>query len=323
MTEKSSKFHFRNFIIIFSLLAFISLIVSFLPKSSEDKKTDNFSEEKTSEVVEKQLGCNTSPEIPEELTFATEAVPVENFDVHESLDREMLVNCYWHSSTFLTLKRANRFFPVIEPILKKNGVPDDFKYLAVAESGLQNVTSPAGAKGFWQFMKATAIAYGMTINSEVDERYNLEKSTEAACKYLSKEYKHFKSWPLVAAAYNAGPSRIKKELNRQKVESYYDLKLNSETSRYVYRILAIKLIFQNPSLYGFCLNEKDLYPEYKIKKVVIDSTLNSLIDFAKNNNTNYKVIKELNPWLISDKLSNKSKKKYQINIPDDEGRKLY
>ena len=253
--------------------------------------------------------------IPAKLDFAGERVPLEHFDVRESLDRELHVNVYWQSQTMLFFKKASKFFPIIEPILKENGIPDDFKYLAVIESGLMGVVSPAGATGYWQFMKATGKEFGLEINSEVDERYHIEKSTEAACKYLKKSYKKYSNWTMVAAAYNAGNTGIAKQVKRQKQKAYYDLLLGDETGRYVFRILAVKEIMSNSSKYGFTFRSNDLYhlPEYKT--VVLDSSVTNFANYAIHYKTNYKVLKNLNPWLRTTKLTNTSKKKYTIKIP--------
>lgn len=258
-----------------------------------------------------------APKIPENLTFAGEKVPVSNFDVRESLDREMLVNTFWHSSTFLSVKRANKYFPVIEPILKKHNIPDDFKYIAVAESGLSNATSPAGAKGVWQFMKSTALQYNLEVTSNVDERYHLEKSTEAACKYFKAAYKRFKNWTLVAAAFNTGSKRISESLESQNVKSYYDLLLNSETARYVYRVIALKLILEDPRKYGFYCDKEDLYHPALVKELKIDTAISNFVSFAGEHSTNYKVLKLLNPWLRDKSLPNKDKKQYVIVVPKD------
>jgi len=254
--------------------------------------------------------------IPDTLSFVDEQVPIEQKDVRERIDRELLVNTYWQSNALLLIKRKNKFFPVIEPILAQNGVPDDFKYLAVAESGLQNITSPAGAKGFWQIMKGTAKEYGLTVNKDIDERYNLEKATIAACKYLKKSKQKFGSWTLAAASYNAGVNRISKELEKQKVNNYYDLYLNEETSRYIPRIIMIKHILSQPKKFGFVYNEKDLYTPYKYYEVEVDSTITDIARFAQDLGTNYKEIKLLNPWLRSNTLPNKSKKIYFIKIKE-------
>jgi hypothetical protein len=256
-----------------------------------------------------------SPPIPSEVAFAGEVVPIERYDVREALDRELLVNVYWQSNLLLYCKRAHRWFPVIEPILKANGVPEDFKYLALIESGLMNVTSPAKASGFWQFMKETGIHFGLEINEDVDERYHLEKATEAACKYLKSSYKQHKSWVLAAAAYNMGDGGVKKNTAKQQNSSYWDLQLNEETARYVYRILAAKIIFSDPQQYGIRLRIIDLYQPIAPTTLQIDSTINDLVDFAIQQGITYKQLKDFNPWLRSGKLTNKEKKTYNILIP--------
>lgn len=252
---------------------------------------------------------------PTAIDFAGESTPLQIADVKERLDRELLINANLDATTALIIKRANRAFPVIEPILAKYGVPDDFKYLAVIESGLVNATSSAGAKGVWQFMPDTAKEKGMEVNDIVDERYHLEKSTEAACKYLLSAKQKFGSWTLAAASYNGGMSGVGKKIEEQKVANYYDLALTEETSRYVFRILALKEIMKNPSVYGFGIYENDLYPQIPSKKIQVDSTINDLADFAKTQGINYKILKIHNPWLRDKKLLNPTKKKYEIEIP--------
>jgi len=253
--------------------------------------------------------------VPVSPVFANETVPIQNTDVYERLDREMIVNTYWHSNTFLLHKRAARWFPIIEPILKDNNIPDDFKYLAVIESGLDNVTSPSGAKGFWQFMKSTGESHKLEINEFVDERYHLEKSTQAACDYLNTAYDKFGNWTLAAASYNMGKSGLKNKLDAQKASSYYDLLLNIETGRYVYRIVAAKYILSNSMNYGFNIRKEDLYTPYQTYDLTIDSTINNLTDFAIQQNSNYKTIKLLNPWLRGNKLPTPKEKSYTIKIP--------
>ncbi|HLU51832.1 MAG TPA: lytic transglycosylase domain-containing protein [Flavobacteriaceae bacterium] len=255
--------------------------------------------------------------IPESLDFAGEEVPLDDMDVRERFDRELLVNTYWQSNILLMFKRANKVFPVIEPILKKNGVPDDFKYLAVIESGLLNVVSSAGARGVWQIMPTTAKEYGLEVNDNVDERYHLEKSTEAACKYLLDSKKRFGSWTLAAAAYNAGNAGISNRLRDQQVEDYYNLLLVEETSRYMLRILAMKEIMTNPQKYGINFREKDLYQRVPSRKVEVDTAITDLVSFAKKFDINYKVLKIHNPWLRETKLNNKTRKKYYIEIPEE------
>jgi membrane-bound lytic murein transglycosylase D len=253
---------------------------------------------------------------PTEVDFAGENMPLEIPDVRERFDRELLVNANLHASTILIIKRANRAFKVIEPILEKNGVPDDFKYLAVIESSLINAVSPSGAKGVWQFMPVTAKEIGMEVNESVDERYHLEKSTEAACKFLLAAKEKFGSWTLAAASYNGGITGVNKQIDLQKVSNYYDLLLNDETSRYVFRILALKEIMKAPQKFGFEIPKQDLYELYPTRKIEIDSTVNNLADFAIRQGVNYKILKLYNPWLRDTKLDNKTRKKYLIELPN-------
>lgn len=253
--------------------------------------------------------------LPNEIDFAGEKTPLHLVDVRERLDREMLINTNLHSTTTLIIKRAKRAFPVIEPILAKYGVPDDFKYLAVIESGLTNAVSPAGARGVWQFMPETAKEKGMEVNEIVDERYHLEKSTEAACKYLIDAKNKFGSWTLAAAAYNGGMGGVNKQITNQQVNSYYDLLLTEETSRYVFRILALKQIMKNPVAYGFDIPSSQLYHPIETQKIQVDSSITDLAVFAKNLGINYKILKIHNPWLRDRKLENKSKKTYVLEIP--------
>ena len=255
--------------------------------------------------------------MPENLEFAGESVPLEDPDVYERMDRELLVNTYWQSNALLLMKRANKFFPVIEPILKEEGIPDDFKYLAVIESGLTQAVSPAKAVGFWQILEGTGKEYGLEINSNVDERYNIEKSTRVAADYLKKAKERFGSWTLAAASYNAGQYGVDKQLDRQKVEGYYNLLLGEETGRYVFRILALKEIMKDPAKYGFDFEKEDLYKDIAVKKVKVDTAVKSFPDFAKSFGINYKILKIHNPWLRDDFLNNKSGKTYYIDIPEE------
>ncbi len=255
--------------------------------------------------------------IPEEVTFAGEPLPLDLFDVKEALDRELLSNVYFHSQTIRLLKLANRYFPQMESVLKKNLVPDDFKYLAVAESGLSQAVSPAKAVGFWQLLKGTAGDYGLTVNSEVDERYHVEKSTEVACRYLIDSYKKYGNWTMTAASYNVGRRGVDRQVDRQKKENYYDLLLNDETARYLFRVVAFKMIFEDPAAYGFNLNDADLYPEIPVYSVEVDSAVADFADFAADHQTNYKILKYLNPWLRDNKLTNSGRKKYEILLPEE------
>jgi hypothetical protein len=249
-------------------------------------------------------------------SFAGESVPMENFDIRERLDLELLRNAYWHSNTILSIKRAKRFFPTMERILAEQGIPDDFKYLAVAESNLSNAVSPAGAKGIWQFMKGTGKEYGLEVDNEVDERYHLEKATYAACKYLKSLKKKFGSWTMAAAAYNVGGNKLNKESALQRSESYYDLNLNQETARYVFRILAIKEILSDHKAYGFMIEESEKYqPLDQYNEVKINGAVANWGDFAKENGVSYRMLKVYNPWLITSSLTNKGKTTYTIRLP--------
>ena len=295
-------------VITLVVVVFLALVV-LNSKSKEDLKDDDYQQ-----AFQKKYSI-FSISIPDQLSFAGEQVPLDFFDVRESLDQELLVNTYWQSKTLLFIKRANKYFPIIEPILKENGVPDDFKYLALAESDLTNAVSPSGAVGIWQLLKGTAKDYGLEINDEIDERYHLEKSTEVACQFLKDSYEKFGSWTMAAASYNVGRRGLVKQVNRQKQNDYYNLLLNSETGRYVYRVLAIKMILENPDQYGFHVREQDVYINIPTYEVEVDSSVTDFADFAEHFSVNYKVLKYFNPWLRDSFLTNKNEKKYYIRIP--------
>ncbi len=269
------------------------------------------------EDKKKLLHEGTSQYFPASVDFAEEKTPLQIADVRERFDRELLVNANLHSSTILILKRANRAFPIIEPILKQYGVPDDFKYLAVIESALTNAVSASGAKGVWQFMPDTAKEKGMEVNDGVDERYHLQKSTEAACKYLLAAKQKFGNWTLAAASYNGGMNGVNTKITEQRVSDYYDLLLTDETSRYVFRILALKEIMKHPELYGFEVAKSEMYENIPTKIIEVDSSITDLAVFAKNQGINYKILKIHNPWLRDKKLYNPTKKKYRIEIPTE------
>jgi membrane-bound lytic murein transglycosylase D len=316
----------KNFIFIFATLLGVIIISIFLFQSFSAKGDENSPTEPlpvSVPIAKNDLQPGINPltatvypaQIPLSVNFAGETAPLDVFYVREYLDRELTSNTFFHSSTILLFKRANRWFPVIEPILAENGIPADFKYLALIESGLENVTSPAGAKGFWQFLAHTAREYGLEVNSGIDERYNVEKSTAAACKYLHDAYEKYGNWTLAAAAYNAGNRRISGELKEQMVDNYYDLYLNLETARYVFRILAIKTIFENPKNYGFYLSDADLYPPIPTRKITVTKTIKNLVEFAREHGINYKTLKYFNPWLRQDYLPNRSRRTYHIAIP--------
>ncbi len=307
----------KNILVFFGLAVVLSSMVFAVQQNStlqSEVTQGGLMDEGTKNVAQEYR--ITSIDIPVDLNFAAEVVPQEDPEVMERIDREFLVNTYWQSNALLMMKRAHKYFPVIEPILAKNGIPDDFKYLAVAESGLQNVVSGAGATGFWQIMKETGKEYGLEVNSNVDERYHLEKSTEVACEYLKKWKDKYGSWTLAAAAYNAGPGSINKFMGIQQVDDYYDLLLGEETGRYVFRIMAIKEILSNPGKYGFDISQDDLYTNVPTFSVEIDTPVLSFADFAQQYEINYKILKRHNPWLREPHLNNSSGKKYTLEIPN-------
>lgn len=260
------------------------------------------------------LRCNDI-EFTEDVTFAGERVPLEMFNIRERYEREMLSVCYFHSNTMLLVKRSARWFPVIEPILQKYGIPEDFKYLCVAESTLTNAVSPAGAVGFWQFMEATGKEYGLEINKEIDMRYNVELETEAACRYFLKSYDIYHNWTLVAASFNAGTRRLSKFIKDQKVNSYYDLLMADETERYIFRILAFKTIFSDPERYGIYVSKDLVYQPFQYEIVIVDKSVDSWADFALEHGITYKLLKIFNPWLRSSSLKIKNDEMYEVKIP--------
>lgn len=254
--------------------------------------------------------------IPENVDFAGEAIPVQNFDTRESLDRELNATAYRHGSTLLTIKRSGRYFPEIEKILKECGIPDDFKYLACAESDLSNVISPKGATGFWQIMEGTGKEYGMIINREVDYRYDVDKSTRFACAYFRKAYERYGSWTMAAASYNNGFSGLSEQVDIQKETNYYDLLLNEETARYVFRIAALKLVMSEPSKYGFDIKPEEMYKPLPYSEVRVDTAVTSFEQFSRKYDTNYKILKYLNPWLRRPFLTNTERREYVIRVPE-------
>jgi len=255
--------------------------------------------------------------LPENVTFAGEKMPLANFDTRESLERELLISAYRHSSTILIIKRANRYLPIIEKILKKNNIPDDFKYLAAAESEYSNMISPAGATGFWQIMSDTGKEQGMEINSVIDERYDLEKSTQFACDYFLKSYEKYGNWTLAAASYNGGRAGLDEQISIQHQNNYYDLLLSEETARYIFRVVAYKLIITDPASFGFNIGPDDLYPELKYFEVKVDTAVTNFSVFADKFGTNYKILKFLNPWLRKPYLTTNPNKEYLIKIPSE------
>ncbi len=309
MLKKAASF------ISFFLLTFVSFlfISSFI--SEPVKRVKETKIEETSGNNFPQNYKIVSPKLPKKISFCGEPVPLKNIDVKERLDREIIVNTYWHSLSILSLKRAERWFPVIEPILKKYNVPDDLKYLALSESMLTNTISPAGATGFWQFKKETAKEYGLEINKEIDERYNVKKATEAACKFLTDSYERYKSWTLAAASFNYGRSALETQMKKQETNNYYNLVLPEETSRYVFRIIAIKEVMEHPNKYGFFLKKSDYYQPYKTFTAKVNGSVKSWAEFARSKGINYKILKMLNPWLRKSYLKNKHNKTYFVELP--------
>lgn len=262
------------------------------------------------------LSMTASVEVPEQMTFAGEKITFDRYDKRERIDRELNSFTYFHSTTLLLFKRANRIFPIIEPILKAQGVPDDIKYLAVIESSLDaRAVSPARAAGLWQFMPSTGPSYGFEVSSEVDERYHIEKSTVAACKYLKEAYNKYNSWSAATMSYNGGQGRITNALRDQQANNALDLWLAEETTRYYYRMLAIKTVFENPSHYGFIIKNGHLYKPMEFKEVKVSTPIPSLVSFAKEHDVTYSQLKDFNSWLRDTKLTNKSGKTYTILVP--------
>lgn len=307
--------HKSHFYFVYFLITILFGFIFYLLQGQDRPAVDSLFESKTNSAQFETQGVVKNFPLPEDLHFAGEPVPLDQPDIVERFEREIYVNAYWHSNTILLMKRSGKFLPVIESILLKNGIPDDFKYLTLIESGLKNVSSPAGARGFWQFMESTAKERGLEVNREVDERYHFIKSTQAACDYLKRAYARFGNWTSVAASYNMGITGLTKRKNEQKMPDYYSLLLNEETSRYVFRILAIKEIFENPKKYGFDLQTKDIYTMPLLRELTVTDTIDNLAQWAINQNSNYKELKIYNPWLRSNKLTISQGNSYQIVLP--------
>ena len=261
-------------------------------------------------------------DVPSSVSFCGKNIDLTRYDRYERMDRELLAFTYMHSTSIQMIKKANRYFPIVEPILKANGIPDDFKYLMVIESNLNpTARSSAGAAGLWQFMQTTGREYGLEVNKNIDERYHVEKSTEAACKYLKDAYAKYQDWIAVAASYNAGQARISTQFEKQQVDDMLDLYLVEETARYVYRIIAAKIMFSNPSAFGFRLRTKDLYMPIPYKEVSVNTGILNLAEWAKKQGITYALLKNMNPWLRDNFLQNVSKRTYTLKIPTAEGMK--
>ena len=296
--------HIKTYICFLGWISLVILIKisAFKPSNSSSDYLDaNF----------KVLGLN----MPVNLEFAGEKVPQNDYEIKESLEKEFFTDKVWQSSSLALFKKAQKWFPLIEPILKKEGIPDDFKYVAIIESHLSNVVSPMGAAGFWQLMPNTAQHYGLTVNNEIDERLDVEKSTHVACKHFKEAYNYFKNWTLSAAAYNVGIGGIQRALKKQQTNNYYDLLLNKETGSFIYRILAFKTLLANPHHFG--INKKttnaNSFPSFKI--IQIDSSITDLKKFASHFETDIIILKTFNTWLIANYLTNPEKKTYRFKIP--------
>jgi membrane-bound lytic murein transglycosylase D len=299
-----------SIILLFTVLVVIALFAFTSPTDNSDNLG------KSTEPLALTVQNVTAPPIPSSLDFAGEEMPLDEFDVYERIDRELTVNTFYHSQMIKFLKLAPRYFEIIEPILKDNKIPDDFKYLALAESSFdQKALSPSGAAGIWQFMKDAGKQYGLEVNDDVDERYNIEKATVAACKYLQESYSIYGNWTMVAASFNAGKAGVKRLSDIQKESNYYELLMAEETNRYVYRIVALKTILNAPEKYGFHVKKSEAYPSLSFKNVEVSGAIANLTDFAKKNGTSYKLLKTFNPWLRDTSLKNEFKKTYQIKIP--------
>lgn len=306
-----------TFISVAVLVILVGFIVYTEKRRQSTSLVDTISTEEQPDLTEipSQAFLAKSYDLPTTMSFANEQVPLQLADVRERLDRELQINCYLHSSTLFIIKRANRWLPEIEKILKENGIPEDFKYLPLIESALLNAVSPKEAVGFWQILKSAGKEYGLEITDQVDERYDVVKATRVACRYLNDAHRKFGNWTVAAASYNRGMTGMDKAIKNQKVKSYYDLFLNEETSRYVFRMLAMKEIMEHPAKYGFSVDTEHLYEQEEVRHVEAKESIKSLIEFSLANGTNYKTIKRLNPWLRDEALKVKSGKVYRIALP--------
>jgi hypothetical protein len=294
----------------------VTAAITLLPAQSNDEQLEEYEGTEREFLSFDQIDHITHDiELPDIMYFCGEEVPLDLFYVRERLERELIINTYRHSTTIMQLKRTTRWFPVMESIMEQYGLPEDFKYLAMIESELTNAVSSSKATGFWQFLESTGKEYGLEINKQVDMRYNVEKETVAACKYLKESYRKFGNWISAAAAYNCGNGRISRTMEEQRVDSYFDMLLPEETQRYVYRILALKLITENPEKYGFQIGDNGWYRPYETKTVTVTESIPNLVQFAYEQGTNYKMLKYFNPWLRSNSLTISAGNSYEIKIP--------
>lgn len=301
---------------LFSILIILFLTVSACSENNVNSNQESI-EQRADTTVVSTKNIFVVPDVPDSVQFAGEWYNITDLDLKERFDRELIVNNFWHSNTILYLKRANRWFPLMSKILEEEGVPQDMLYLAVIESGLTQATSPSGAKGFWQFMEPTARDYDLRVDNVVDERLNVEKSTRAACDYLKSAYQKFGTWFLAAASYNMGKGGVQSNLDRQGVESYFDLSLNSETARYVFRILAVKEIMNNPKKFGFEIDKHQLYAPFKTKKVKIENSINNLYEWSIKQGVTIKIVRKLNPWIKGSELTLISNETIEIDLPEN------
>lgn len=255
------------------------------------------------------------PDLPLSMEFAGTTIDLRDEDLRERLDREVLMTAYYQSAWVGAVKRANRYFPEIERILKEEGIPNDFKYLAIIESNLQQAISPVGAQGFWQFMPATAKLYDLKMSDEIDERLNIEKSTHAACRYLKDAHNTLGDWVMTTASYNRGVGGVIEDMKWQGTEHYFDTYQNSETGRYVFRLLATKLIYENPEAYGFYPDKMELYEPFRVQKVIVEESIPNLAIWANDQGFNIKILRKLNPWLKTTKLTVKGGQKFTLLLP--------
>lgn len=281
-------------------------------------------EQEDSTLVKEDLGITalkySSPEVPASIEFCGKVIDLKRYDRHERMDRELLAFTYMHSTSLQMIKKANRYFPIVEPILKENNIPEDFKYLMVIESNLNpTARSSAGAAGLWQFMQGTGRDYGLEVNANIDERYHVEKATRAACRYLKDAYAKYRDWVAVAASYNAGQARIASQMAKQNVDDSLDLQLVEETARYVYRILAAKIMFSDPTTFGFRLRASDLYPTIPYTEITVTEGIADLSRFAHSKGITLAILKNMNPWLRDTNLINHSGRTYKLKIPTKEG----
>lgn len=291
-----------------------SIMFLFLLSCNNEPKTPVEKPEFTKELIENHF---VVPEVPNSIFFVGDSISFKDLDLKERLDNELVINNFWHSNTIMMMKRSNRWLPVMKKIFEDEQVPLDLVYISVIESGLQNVTSPRGAKGFWQFMKPTALEHGLIVNDQIDERYHVEKSTRAACEYLKTAHEKFGSWILAAASYNLGMYGMASNLERQKVDNFFDLSLNPETARYIFRIMAVKLVFENPNNYGFYINNESLYPEYVTKDIIIDTSIPNLYEWSVEHGISIKILRKLNPWIRGKDFIVKEGEVFTFKIPKD------